>query len=347
MTARNQENRPRRSGIHTVRRVLVMNCHEPWVFQLSHIDADLHVVTDLPGRAVRGWDAQLRPVPPNARFITLQQALKAGSSAWDLAVCHNVTDLLDLSALELPKLLVLHSTLQGRMAQQDATFDPQEMVAMLATYLQRIGGHAVGVTQAKAASWGIDGEPLLTCADPADYLTPTYELPMGLRVANSVVSKRVFLAWDFHEQAFGALPVRLIGHNPELGITAANGWDDLKRQFASHRFQVHTADPAYEDGFNMAVAEGLAAGLPLITNTHPTSPVVHGVNGFQARTPAEAQAYARQLLDDPALARRLGAAARGTARQLYSVAAFRRRFADAAAAAVAAFQRRAGVSATA
>lgn len=317
-----------------------MNCHEPWVYQLRYVDADLHIVSDLAGRKVQGWDHHMRPVPPNARLTTLRAALAAGSRAWDLAVCHNVTDLLDLSALDVPKLLILHETLHGRIAQQGATFDPQQMVEMVRTYLQQVGGCAVGVTRAKAESWGVEGDPLICCADPADYLHPTYAQAAGVRVANHVVTKRVFLAWDFHEQAFGPLDVTLIGHNPELGIAAAEHWDDLKRQLARHRFQVHTADPAYEDGFNMAVAEGLAAGLALITNVHPTSPVVHGVNGFQAHTPAEARDYARQLRDDVVLARRMGDAARATASQHFSVAAFRTRFEQAAQSARDAFMRR-------
>ncbi|MCC7195146.1 MAG: hypothetical protein IT356_06270 [Gemmatimonadaceae bacterium] len=341
MTVRNPE-QPLEAMSPAGRKILVMNCHEAWIHQLRHIAAELHIVVGLAGRKVRGWDWRMRPLPSNGRITSLERALAAGPDTYDLAVCHNITDLLDLAVLRVPKLLVLHETLHGRMAQQGATFDPQSMSAMLATYLESVGGHAVGVTPAKGESWGVHGEPLYCCADPADYYEPTYAAAAGIRVANHVTSKRVFLAWDFHAEAFGSVGLTLVGHNPELGVSAARDWDDLRAMFACHRFQVHTADPAYEDGFNMAVVEGLAAGLPLITNVHPTSPVVHGVNGFQARTPTEAREYAQCLVDDIALARRMGRMARDTVRRLFSVAAFRERFERAWRAAAESFGRSAG-----
>lgn len=319
-------------------RLLVLNCHEPWVYQLRWIDADLDVVVGLGGRAVAGWDERMRPVPPRSRFLSLAEAL-AQPPRWDAVICHNITDLIETSSIDAPKLLIAHDTLDGRMAQQGATFDRDAMIANLRTYLDRLGAHAVPVTAAKGASWGIAGKPLLTGSDPADYRAPTYERAAGLRVANDVISKRVFLAWDFHEAAFAGLPVTLVGHNPGLG-EAARDWDDLKSHFASHRFFVHTADARYEDGFNMAMVEAMAAGLPVVSNAHPTSPLTHGVDGFIAETPAAARAHALALLGDVDLARRMGDAARETARRLFSPAAWRAGALDAIARAGKKYRRR-------
>ncbi|MFI5233211.1 MAG: glycosyltransferase family 4 protein, partial [Gemmatimonadales bacterium] len=274
-------------------RLLVLNCHEPWIYQLRVLNAQLDLVVNLPGRKVAGWDERMRPVPPNARFLSIAEALAAEAGQWDAVICHNISDLIDTAQIDAPKLLIVHDTLDGRMAQQKATFEKSQMVALLRQYLDNLGAHAVAVTAAKGESWGIVGEPLQCFADPADYFEPTYETAAGLRVANDAVSKRVFLAWDFHEAAFRDVPITLVGHNPQLGVQAAQGWDDLKRHFASHRFFVHTADPRYEDGFNMAMVEAMAAGLPVISNAHPTSPIKHGVDGFVAERPGEARDCAR------------------------------------------------------
>ncbi len=305
-------------------RLLVLNCHEPWIYQLRVLDAALDVVVDLPGRKVAGWDERMRPVPPNTRLLSLAVALAEPSGQWDAVICHNISDLIATAPIDAPKLLVVHDTLDGRMAQQGANFGKSQMVDLLRQYLDRLGAHAVPVTAAKGESWGISGEPLHCFADPADYLAPTYEKAAGLRVANDVSSKRVFLAWDFHEAAFGGLPIKLVGHNPQLGAAAARGWDDLKQQFASHRLFVHTADPRYEDGFNMAMVEAMAAGLPVIGNAHPTSPITHGADGFLAERPEEAREYAAMLLSDLNLARRMGVAARRTAVERFSPESFRR-----------------------
>jgi hypothetical protein len=304
-------------------RLLVLNCHEPWIYQLRVLDAQLDLVVDLPGRKVTGWDERMRPIPPNARLLALDEARAASPGQWDAVICHNISDLIATAGIDAPKLLVIHDTLDGRMAQQRANFEKDSMIEMLMQYLDHLGAHAVPVTAAKGESWGIGGSPLHCFADPADYLAPTYARAAGLRVANDVTSKRVFLAWDFHEEAFRDLPVTLVGHNPQLGVEASRGWDDLKQQFASHRFFVHTADPRYEDGFNMAMVEAMAAGLPVISNAHPTSPLTHGIDGFVATHPHDAREHAAVLLADVDLARTMGAAARQTAIARFAPGSFR------------------------
>jgi hypothetical protein len=304
-------------------RLLVLNCHEPWIYQLRVLDARLDLVVDLRGHKAAGWDERMRPLPPNARLLSLAGAAAEPAGQWDAVICHNISDLIETSAIAAPKLLVLHDTLDGRMAQQGAGFEKSQMVALLRQYLDHLGAHAVAVTAAKGASWGIEGNPLHCFADPDEYLAPTYAKAAGLRVANDVTSKRVFLAWEFHEAAFAGLPVTLVGHNPQLGIEAARDWDDLKRNFADHRFFVHTADPRYEDGFNMAMVEAMAAGLPVISNAHPTSPITHGVDGYLAEHPRNAREYAAALLADVNLARTMGDAARRTAIARFAPTFFR------------------------
>ncbi len=289
-------------------KLLVLNCHEAWVHQLGVLGAELDIVVGLPGRYTRTWDTHMRPVPAGARLLALAEVREA---RYDAVITHNITDLLDTKHLDAPKLLVLHETLEGRMAQQGADFDVRDMRAMLNTYLASVGGHAVAISRSKAKSWGVTHMVVQNSADPSHYLDPVGDVASGLRVANHVTSKRVFLAWDFHEEAMRDVPCRLVGHNPELpGVAPADDWEHLKRMLASHRFMVHTADPRYEDGYNMAVLEGMAAGLPILVNRHPTTIVAHGETGYVCDTPAAMRDHARSLLADPALARRLGDNAR-------------------------------------
>jgi hypothetical protein len=304
-------------------KLLVLNCHEAWVHQLSVLDADLEIVVGLPGRYTREWDTRMRPLPGNARVIRLEQAAHEG---YDAVIAHNITDLLDTRHIRSPKLLVFHDTLEGRIAQQGAEsdVDTRDMRAQISTYLSAIGGHAIAVSRSKAKSWGVTHTVVQNCADPHGYPDHIGDVAAGLRVANHVVSKRVFLAWEFHEQAFADLPLRLVGHNPELGVEAAEHWDHLKALMASHRFLVHTADPRYEDGFNMAVLEGMAAGLPVLTNRNPTGIIRHGVTGFVADTPTEMREFALQLLGDKDLANRMGQCAREDIRHHFSPVHFRR-----------------------
>jgi glycosyltransferase involved in cell wall biosynthesis len=77
------------------------------------------------------------------------------------------------------------------------------------------------------------------------------------------------------------------------------------------------------EGFGLAVAEAMACGLPVVTSDMPgvREVIEDGVHGRLAQ-PLLAEDFAeklRELLDDPALARRMGAAGRRRAEERYSL----------------------------
>jgi glycosyltransferase involved in cell wall biosynthesis len=161
-------------------------------------------------------------------------------------------------------------------------------------------------------------------ANPAEYLPWIGELACGLRVSNFVLRRARTLRWDFHARAFAGLPITLVGHNPEFpGVRASSSWAELKQTFRRHRFFIHTAEPELEDGYNMATLEAMAAGLPVVGNRHPTSPIVHGVSGFLSDDPAELNKFAGMLLAERSLAGEMGRAAQQTVLDKFSGAAFR------------------------
>lgn len=306
--------------------LLVFNCHEAWVHQLGILGLKLDIIVGLKGQFKRSWDHQIRPVPLNSRFISLAEALDSDSS-YRCIIAHNVGDLLEIKSRNEPKLIVIHSTMEGRLLEEAASVDPGKMREMLKHYLDIIGGHAVAVSRLKGASWGFAADIVPFCANPDEYLPYSGELACGLRICNFVNSRRGILLWDLHHGAFGALPIKLVGHNPDMpSVSAAESWQDLKSMLRSHRFYVHTADPRLEDGYNMATLEAMAAGMPVLGNTHPSSPVKHGVSGFLSNDPAELGAYAEKLLNDRELAVRMGRQARKTIIEHFGPERFRTGF---------------------
>ncbi|HNS20100.1 MAG TPA: glycosyltransferase [Sedimentisphaerales bacterium] len=308
------------------KRLLVFNCHEPWVYQLDSLGYDLDIIVDLPGKYNKGWDEHMRPVPARARLITLSQALDPAVSYYCL-IAHNITDLLDIRHRPEPRLLVLHHTLEGRLREEGCDIDPPAMKDMLHRYIDAVGGHVVATSMFKGESWGFTDDIVHFGIDVDEYPLNEGEKPQGLRICNFVNSRRHILMWDLHEQAFEGIPVTLVGHNPDLpGVRAADNWDHLKAILRSHRFYIHTADPRFEAGHNMATAEAMAAGLPVLGNRHPTSPVKHGVSGFLSDNPKELQHFARILLEDRDLARLMGQQARQTVIERFSLGRFKHAF---------------------
>jgi len=303
-----------------------MNCHEAWVYQLGILGYELDIVVGLKGRYKRAWDTQMRPIPPNSRLTTLSEALSSPTSYYCI-ITHNVGDLLDLKTRPEPRLMVIHLPIEARILEEESKVDPREMVEMTHKYIDLVGAHVVAVSMSKGRSWGFTEDIVTFWSDPEDYLPFTGERPCGLRISNFVENRRQFLLWNLHEQAFDGIPVRLVGHNPGIsGVEASNDWNHLKTLLQSHRFYIHTADPSLEDGYNMATVEAMAAGMPVLGNNHPGSPIEHGVSGFLSDNPDQLRQYAGMLLSDRELAVKMGQKAQEKAMERFSKAAFKRAF---------------------
>jgi len=300
-------------------RLLVFDCHEAWVYQLRWLGQPMDVIVGLPGRMTRDWDLAMRPHPPGAQMLCLEEALSKGATdPYDCILAHNLTDLLDVKSLRGPKLLILHETLPGVAAAQKSFTPPEEIRRAIAQYVELLGAHAIATSALKASSWGL-ADHVPCAADPADYPLYVGDLARGLRIANQIHRKSHALLWSFHQDALATVPLTLVGRNDGMpGVFPARDWDDLKEILRRHRFYVHTANPRLEDGYNMATLEAMAAGLPVIGNRHPSSPVLHGFNGFLSDDPSELRSFALWLLRDIDLAARMGREARRTVETNFS-----------------------------
>lgn len=306
--------------------LLVFNCHEPWVYQLACLGCKLDIIVGLKGRYHSGWDEQMRPIPANARLINLDEAIQSKTD-YHCIITHNITDLLDVKTRNEPKIIVIHSTLEGRFEEENVKTTPAELKEKLHQYLNAIGGHAVAMSILKGKSWGYDDDIVYFGMDADEYYPHTGEEACGLRICNFIDSRRKILMWELHEKAFDGLAVRLVGHNPNWPeVKAAESWEHLKKLLQTHRFYINTADTRYEAGFNMATVEAMTAGLPVLSNKHPTSPVKHGVSGFLSDDPNELRKYATMLLEDSELAKSMGQEARKTAVEQFSLERFRKAF---------------------
>lgn len=299
------------------KRALVLNSHEAWVAQLGRMPFEMDVVVGLSGRHHGGWDERMRPVPANARLIDLATARRQESS-YGVAIGHNLTDLFELKDLELPKLLVLHTTLEGRLAEQGGGLDLSRLSQETRRYLKLIRAHSLAVSPMKKASWDLPADVVGSCVSVDDYPPPSQELAQGLRIVNHLNRRRHILKADFCDAAFLGISVKIVGHNDDIpGVVAARNWADLKSTIQASRFFIHTAEPGLEDGFNMAMAEAMAGGLAVLGNRHPTSVVEHGVTGYLSDDPAELNEHANRLLQDRQLSLKMGLAAREQARELF------------------------------
>lgn len=302
-------------------RILTFNCHEAYVHLLGKLGHALDIIDGLPGRVSSRWDQRCRPVPAKARLIGLNEALAAPRH--DVAIAHNLTDLLALRALALPKVLVLHVNLEARAREEPGAPDVPSMRRQLAEYLRAIGAIAVAVSRTKAESWGQACAVIRPCADPEEYAGFEGARPVALRVANQVMQRPERFAWSEHCAITRGHAIELVGHNPELpGVAPARSWDELRARYREHRAYVHSAGVGLDDGYNLGVVEAMMTGMPVVSLSGSESPLVDGVCGFVSDDTAYLNARLGALLADRELALELGRNARRRALELFDVPPF-------------------------
>lgn len=301
------------------RRILVLNSHEAWVSQLEGLPFEFDIAVGLSGRTLAGWDERMRPIPRNARVLDIKDALLQ-TEPYRAAIGHSVTDLLELKRLEIPKLLILHTTIEGRLAETPGAVSAKRLSDEAKKYLKLIRGHVVAISPLKQRSWNMTSADVVrTGINVDDYPVATQEKAHGLRISNHFNKRRRILLADFHDACFSDLPIEFVGENDDMvGVSAATDWADLKRRIAQARFYIHTAEIELEDGYNMASVEAMACGLPVLGNRHPSSVIEHGVTGFLSDDSSELRGYAEQLLRDRELSLRMGRAAREQVAEIFS-----------------------------
>jgi glycosyltransferase involved in cell wall biosynthesis len=144
----------------------------------------------------------------------------------------------------------------------------------------------------------------------------------GIVVINNMRKRGRRLGADLYREAKALLPLDLIGMDAE----AEGGLGEVVNvevpEFISHyRFFFHTCRYT---SLGLAACEAMMIGMPVVApaTTEIVSVIRNGENGFVDTNRAHLLEAMRALIADPDLARRVGDAARETARQRFGIERF-------------------------
>jgi hypothetical protein len=183
-------------------------------------------------------------------------------------------------------------------------------------------GVLVHVTPHNALMWDAPGMPARVIEHglpaPAQALH-TGELPRGITVVNHLRARGRRVGADLYERFARQVPLDLIGMGSEvLGGQGEVPNMQVAAYMAPYRFFF---SPVRYASLGLSLVEAMMAGLPIVGIAATELPLVitNGVNGWVDTRPERLLACMRQLIDEPALARQWGQAARDTALRQFSM----------------------------
>ncbi|PMS35830.1 glycosyl transferase family 1 [Trinickia symbiotica] len=150
----------------------------------------------------------------------------------------------------------------------------------------------------------------------------TGELARGIVVVNNLASRGRRLGADVYETVRRQVPLDLVGMNAEqAGGLGEIGNLDLAAFTARYRFFFN---PIRWTSLGLAVVEAMTIGMPIVglATTELATVVKNGENGYIATDVDALISTMHGLIGDAAEARRLGAGARRTALERFSIGRF-------------------------
>jgi hypothetical protein len=306
--------------------VLTWHVHGTYLWYLSHVDHDLYLPV-APGRPPgHGGRTGAWPWPPNVHEVPVGEL---GDLDVDV-VLHQTHDnwlvdrheLLTGAQRSVPQVVIEHDP--PRASPTDTVHPVDDPEAVL-----------VHVTPFNALMWDSGRTPTrviehgVTVPPGARYRG---DRGRGIVVANGLAKRGRRLGADVFTGVRDRVPLDLVGMgSEELGGLGEVPPPDVPAFLAPYRFYFH---PVRYTSLGLSLLEAMAVGLPVVglATTELPTVVEDGVSGFTSTDVDVLVEGMRLLLDDPDLARRMGAEARAVAADRFGidrfVADWHRLFAD-------------------
>ena len=304
-------------------KVLSFNWHEPYLCLLAETS---HLFTIVEPEVKKGftmrWRKELRPLPDNITLMEKETALsELETGVFDLAICQNAKDLIFIKDFLLPKILVCHNKLSTEIALGRNQVNREEYLASLRDTFRKI--NLVFISENKMKDWGCEGSIITPGIDSNEYRGYSGDIQKVLRVGNMIKERDLMMGHTVQEKILKDIPNMLMGENPTIPESrVSKNWEELKSNYVSHRLFLNTTVNQYEDGYNLAMLEAMATGMPVVCTGNDTSPIVNGENGFISDDIQYLREKIRFLFENRDEAKRIGQNGRKTVKENFSLEKF-------------------------
>jgi glycosyltransferase involved in cell wall biosynthesis len=316
--------------------VLTWHTHGSYLYYLSHAAHEFHVLAR-PGRPP-GYGGRCGPFPfgPNVHDLPAEEAREREFDCILFQEDHHWFQdqytLLTPAQRALPRIYLEH----------DPPGLPPAAAPHFAAHLTGVAGGTtwptdlrhpvddpnvllVHVTPFNALMWDSGRVPTrviehgVTIPDGVRYRG---DIERGLVVTNHLARRGRRMGADLFDALRREIPLDLVGMGAaELGGLGEVDHPELPALAARYRFLF---SPVRYSSLSLSTIEAMMAGLPVVAlaTAEMATVIEQGVSGFAVTDSARLAAAMRALLEDAGLARRLGEAARRTARERFSIERF-------------------------
>ncbi|RMG72407.1 MAG: glycosyltransferase, partial [Nitrospirae bacterium] len=304
-------------------KILTFNWHEAYIYLLSKTGFDFDVVQMWKGGRY-GWIREFRPVPENCNLIAEEEALEnLQQGKYQAVFCHNVHDFTKVSELPVKKIIIHHNNFAVETGIIDKNKKAETLEKLREIYSNTDNLTLVFISEMKKKDWGFDGEIILPGIDLDEYHGYRGDISKALRVGNGLKERDAMLGYSIQERILNGLPSTVLGLNPSIKeAILPDSWDEYREYLRSHRVYLNTTVYPYEDGYNLAMLEAMATGMPVVAIKNPTSPLVDGINGFVSDDEEYLRERLKEMLSDPERAKQIGERARETVREIFPIERF-------------------------
>jgi glycosyltransferase involved in cell wall biosynthesis len=306
-------------------RILSFNWHTPYLSLLARLENHRFEIApaNFDSPLMKSWDTTMRPVPSNVTLITTEEALARLKTPghYALVIAQNLKDIVFAEAFSVPKILVFHN----KLSTEAELGKKPEIANSYREWARQVSSCAyrVFISETKRQDWDMPGEIIMPGVDVAMYGGYTGEIRQALRVGNNLKARDLMTGYSIQEEALQGFPNVIMGLNPDIpGAHVSQNWDELKKAYRENRLFLNTTTPKWEDGYNLAMLEAMATGMPVVTLSSPTTPITDGVDGFTGSDAMELRKKSEALLNDVELAKKLGNQGRDTVERLFPIKDF-------------------------
>jgi glycosyltransferase involved in cell wall biosynthesis len=304
-------------------RILTWHVHGNYLLYLSRSRHDFYLPVREGGANGYGGRGKTFPFGPNVHDVP---AGEVSRRRFDVILyqsrAHYVEarfQLLSAEQRRLPAIYLEHDPPRRHPTDEQHVVDDTEVLLIHVTPFNELMWHS-GRTPTRVIEHGVSVPPGIRY---------TGELARALTVINELPRRGRRVGADVFARLRDEVPLDLVG----IGSEAVGGLGeitppDLPRFMAQYRLLVN---PIRYTSLGLAVCEAMALGLPVVglATTEMATAVENGVSGYVDTNVSALVDRVRELLADPAEARRLGDNARHAAQERFGIDRFVRDWDDA------------------